>query len=197
MATFNDIRKALSATGQEVVQKTRESAEISRLRGELEQNGKKLQALFQSIGEECFHAFQNDAGAMAALPAQTAARMRDVQKIYEANNSICLQIQRLRGTRKCPKCGTEIQQSGAKFCNQCGALLEVPAAPSSQFCMFCGKQLEENSRFCVFCGKPVAGLAEPSPAPDTASDLFSDLDIPDFDVDAILHSQAATERQEG
>jgi len=45
---------------------------------------------------------------------------------------------------KCPKCQTE-NEIGAKFCNECGAKLEIA-------CPECNKMNRPGSRFCNECG---------------------------------------------
>lgn len=61
------------------------------------------------------------------------------------------------GTRACPTCGTEIQESD-NFCAGCGAKVsELFAAPEPAkiFCSNCGKELEPEMRFCIYCGTKV------------------------------------------
>jgi membrane protease subunit (stomatin/prohibitin family) len=50
---------------------------------------------------------------------------------------------------KCPKCGAATSSS-SKFCNECGAKIEVvaPGVP----CVKCGAQLQAGAKFCSECG---------------------------------------------
>jgi len=50
---------------------------------------------------------------------------------------------------KCPKCGAA-NASGVKFCNECGAKLEV--ASQTVPCVKCGAQLQAGAKFCNECG---------------------------------------------
>ncbi|PYS52200.1 MAG: hypothetical protein DMF68_02345 [Acidobacteria bacterium] len=52
-------------------------------------------------------------------------------------------------TIKCPKCGAA-NVGGGKFCNECGAKLEVASATVP--CVKCGAQLQEGAKFCNECG---------------------------------------------
>jgi class 3 adenylate cyclase/tetratricopeptide (TPR) repeat protein len=54
---------------------------------------------------------------------------------------------------KCPKCQFENTES-AKFCNECGAKLEI-------VCPECGKTNQPGSKFCNECGHTLAKLKEP------------------------------------
>ncbi|MBM4287057.1 MAG: zinc-ribbon domain-containing protein [Deltaproteobacteria bacterium] len=49
----------------------------------------------------------------------------------------------------CPVCGAP-QSPGMHFCEQCGARLEPPVAPSS--CPGCGNRVTPGERFCEQCG---------------------------------------------
>jgi membrane protease subunit (stomatin/prohibitin family) len=51
----------------------------------------------------------------------------------------------------CPKCGAG-NLTGAKFCNECGAKMEI-AGPAP--CAKCGAQLQPGSKFCNECGTKV------------------------------------------
>jgi membrane protease subunit (stomatin/prohibitin family) len=52
-------------------------------------------------------------------------------------------------TVKCPKCGAA-NVGPSKFCNECGAKLEVAAATVP--CVQCGAELKEGAKFCNECG---------------------------------------------
>ena len=53
---------------------------------------------------------------------------------------------------KCLDCGFE-NKEGNKFCEGCGANLEIPKMP--KFCIGCGKEIVPGNKFCVGCGKPI------------------------------------------
>ena len=48
----------------------------------------------------------------------------------------------------CPKCGGEVA-NGSKFCNHCGASIEVVM---ERKCPGCGKMVGVQSKFCPDCG---------------------------------------------
>ena len=50
-------------------------------------------------------------------------------------------------TVPCPSCGKP-NQAGMKFCNECGAKMEIAKVP----CVKCGAELREGAKFCSDCG---------------------------------------------
>ncbi|NIS72534.1 MAG: zinc-ribbon domain-containing protein [Proteobacteria bacterium] len=56
---------------------------------------------------------------------------------------------------KCPTCQFE-NPEGTKFCNQCGAKIELT-------CQECGKVNPPGSKFCGECGHDLSLPSEPSP----------------------------------
>ncbi len=69
-------------------------------------------------------------------------------------------------SRKCPKCGAELQD-GELFCCECGTKYEEPAPPEPEtggFCAKCGMQLRPGAAFCPRCGTPCedGGAAQPA-----------------------------------
>jgi len=80
---------------------------------------------------------------------------------------------------KCPKCHFE-NIEGVKFCNVCGAKLEV-------ICPSCGKANPPGSKFCNDCGNPFV----PAPPPPDYSKPRSY--TPKFLADKILTTRSAME----
>ncbi len=83
---------------------------------------------------------------------------------------------------QCPRCQQE-NPAKAKFCNGCGARLDVP-------CPQCGQANPPGSRFCNECGQPIGPTAAPAtppqlPAPETY--------IPKHLAEKILTSKGALE----
>lgn len=63
----------------------------------------------------------------------------------------------------CPKCRAQ-NVDDAKFCESCGARLELPK-PSGSFCTSCGKPLKQGAKFCGSCGAPQTGPVAPTASP--------------------------------
>ncbi len=62
---------------------------------------------------------------------------------------------------KCPRCQEE-NPAGARFCNGCGARLEL-------VCQACSQTNPAGSRFCNDCGKPLDSAAASVPTPKFGS----------------------------
>ncbi len=56
---------------------------------------------------------------------------------------------------ECLKCDSE-NEAGAKFCNECGAKLEI-------HCPQCGKENRPGSKFCNECGHNLTSSSTPPP----------------------------------
>ncbi len=63
---------------------------------------------------------------------------------------------------QCPKCQSE-NESGAKFCNECGTKLELA-------CPLCGKANPPGSKFCNKCGQQLSAPSKPIPKPSPSFD---------------------------
>jgi class 3 adenylate cyclase len=87
---------------------------------------------------------------------------------------------------RCPSCGFE-NPEGLKFCNDCGAPLQVR-------CPQCGFANQPRARFCGECGTSLASLSHGSPAPPLAPGPQAPLSYtPPHLAERILHTKSALE----
>lgn len=153
MAFLDEIGKKISQTGQDMVQKTKDTAESLKLSSAVSDEEKRIQGLYLEIGKRYFelHADSYEA-EMEEL----------VLSIKEANTKIAAyneQIKRLKGIVRCPVCGGEVPY-GAPFCASCGSRMvnentSAPAAESNvRRCRQCGLPLAAGAGFCTNCGTP-------------------------------------------
>jgi Double zinc ribbon len=83
---------------------------------------------------------------------------------------------------KCPKCQYE-NREGARFCNECGAGLEI-------ICPQCKAANRSGSKFCDECGQDLKVPEKPSPLSASASPRSY---TPKHLADQILTSRSAVE----
>ena len=162
MAFFDDLSKKITQVSQNAMGKTKDTADIFKLKNEISEEERKVVALYNEIGRLYASLHYEDfepsfANHMASLKESVAAiELRQAQ------------IQNIRNVTTCSNCGAEIARE-SMFCSACGAQKEarVEIAPTSLRCTGCGKPLENGSKFCTYCGTPVP-VAESMPATPVA-----------------------------
>jgi len=82
---------------------------------------------------------------------------------------------------KCPLCQSD-NREGVKFCQECGARMEVP-------CPSCGTMSPPGKKFCGECGHPLIPAPEPRPLAPTSPASYT----PKHLADQILTSRSALE----
>ena len=155
MAFLNDLSKKISQTSQDVVKKTKDSSEIYRLEGMISEEDRKINSIYQQLGK-LYYELHKDSYEISFEAMVLQINDCENRKIQ------CLeQIDKIKGIKKCPQCGSEIPYT-AKFCNSCGSQLEVEKADIPQetisnviTCKNCNNVIGENSAFCENCGTPV------------------------------------------
>ena len=155
MAFFDEIGKKITKTGQDVMQKTKDTAETLRLGGLVSDEEKRINAWMTQLGNAYFTLHASDPEPQ--LEALIASIRESQEKIAEYNE----QIKKLKGVAVCPQCGREVAH-GATFCSSCGASLqqsaqEQPASEQTQqsaepICPKCGAKLPPDAAFCTVCG---------------------------------------------
>jgi len=152
MAFFDELGKTISNTGKNVAKKAKDLAEVTSLNSQVSSDEEIINAGYRAIGKEYFAAHNGDESDPYAGQFK---KILDAQAHIETLKS---QIEQIKGTRTCPKCGADVTL-GVLFCPSCGNKLEgkeaeVPPAPSA-VCANCGAQLPEGTAFCPSCGTKV------------------------------------------
>lgn len=162
MAFFDDISKKISQVSQNAVGKTKDTADIFKLKNEISDEERKVVALYNEIGRLYASLHYEDfepsfANLMTSLKESVAA--------IELRQS---QIQSIKNLTTCSNCGAEMSRE-SMFCSACGAQKEVrvEVTPTAIRCASCGKPLENGSKFCTYCGTPVP-VAESAPVAPVA-----------------------------
>lgn len=155
MAFFDDIGKKISQTGQDMVQKTKDTAETMRLNSAISDEEKRIQSLYLEIGKRYFELHADDYDPQLEEP---------VLCVKEANTKIAgytEQLNRIKGLVRCATCGADVP-IGTPFCTGCGAkmpVVETAVEPAIRRCKKCGLPLPDGAGFCTNCG-----TASPIPA---------------------------------
>ena len=146
MAFFEDLGKKITQTGQDVVQKTKDTAEVIKLNSMISEEEKIVNNLYNQVGERYYE-----------LHSQSCEQeLKDmIMGIKEAKRRIeeyTEQIKKLKGIERCPNCGGEVQY-GAPFCSSCGTRMTTHS--NVKQCTVCGANISEESAFCTNCGAKV------------------------------------------
>lgn len=151
MAFFDDIGKKLSQTGQGMVQKTKEMADVAKLNSSIADEEGKINNNYYLIGKlyvsmhtvDCEDDFR---GMISDIEASEA-------KISEYRQ----QIKAIKGVVRCEKCGAEVANN-ISFCSACGNPMpqrETCNTENKEKCESCGAWVNKGMRFCTVCGKPM------------------------------------------
>lgn len=149
MAFLDDLGKKISQTGQDVVQKTKDTADVLKFSAAISDEEKLVNDLFRQLGKAYF---ENNADAPdPAFEKIVEAIKASNKKIEDYKN----QINILKGISICTVCGAEVH-AGVAFCSSCGSKVEMKQRPAnSNVCVSCGAPLSPNSAFCTNCGTKV------------------------------------------
>ena len=164
MAFLSDLGKKVSLTAQEVAKQAKESAEISKQENLIAEEKRKINTIHQQIGKLYYdlHADSYEESFESLI-----MQIKDCESKIE---QCLIQIDRAKGLKKCPQCGSEIAFD-AKFCNSCGFRMEEECnnsnAENSIKCSNCGCDVNSGSAFCENCGSPItteSAVEEPASA---------------------------------
>ncbi len=157
MAFYEGLGKRIQQTGQGAIDRTRKTAEVSRLNSSISSLEKEMRDDYEELGRayyEKYAASGTDDPDMIPYFQDLDGKMEQLEVYKE-------QIRNLKGIRKCVNCGMEIS-ADATFCNYCGTRQPPVAAPTSnvrRVCPNCGAQLEDGQIFCTVCGTNVENVA--------------------------------------
>lgn len=132
-------------TATDNVKKMQEKA---RLNKEINQLEADINGAYISIGKKCMEEHPDDADFAEFYEVIKA----DNAKIEELN----VQLTALEDKVVCKNCGASVARE-AKFCDKCGAKVEIPAPVVEEetekvVCPTCGESVAAGSKFCEKCG---------------------------------------------
>jgi len=136
MGLFDEIGKKITQSGQETVKKAKSIAETAKINSQISDEQKTLATFYAQIGEKYYSLFKD-------APAEELSQLCDrvtacIIRIAELQT----EIQLLKNTRLCPKCGA-VCAINVQFCSSCGAQLPPVAPPVEETAE---KNAEENEQ---------------------------------------------------
>lgn len=114
MAFIDELKKGISATGQTVVQKTKEISETVQMKAQLNSEKNALTKSYASIGKQVFEAAKCEDAEK--YESEFSAIQKSLDKIKELEK----QLTEMDGCIFCGECGARIEKNSV-FCNRCGA----------------------------------------------------------------------------
>lgn len=150
MAFFNDFKKKVSDTTQGAVKATKDWAEINRFNSQIAEEQRKILSAESQIGKMYFEKYGvNCEPPFNEMCAAIAGANEQIEKLQ-------IEIQRVKGLKRCPSCGNDVPITSA-FCGNCGTAVATPVqetatAAETLFCANCGAELENGAIFCGSCG---------------------------------------------
>jgi len=125
MDFFTKLGSKISDTTKDVTQKTKDVMEMSKLKGQISTEEKRIEETYTAIGKLFF---EQNAGEVNEQYVEFFNAINDAKaKIAEYNTELCI----LKGTYNCPSCGAEVQVTAA-FCAGCGTKLEPPVSKKEE-----------------------------------------------------------------
>lgn len=155
MAFFDSLGKKITKTSQDVVQKTKDTAETMKLNGMISDEERVINAYFNDIGRKFFE-LHSDSYESEFEPMIIGVKEAQA-KIKEYSDQVML----LRGMIRCPNCSGEIPANSA-FCSICGEKIPVAATEEPKeekaceiVCASCGESVASELTFCTNCGAKI------------------------------------------
>ena len=160
MPLFEDFGRRLSLVGQSAVQKTKDVTDIARINAAVAEEERIVSNNYYQIGKLYVAMHPSD------YEPEFATQFGAIRESESKLNAYRQQIQKLKGTVRCEKCGAEVS-IGAAFCSSCGNPMPVRTgqndSENSVRCESCGAVVPKNVRFCISCGKPIAQITPAAP----------------------------------
>lgn len=117
MAFLDSFSKKVTQVGQTTIQKTKDLTEIAKLHSQIDDETKKLNAVYIALGKLYVEQHSNDFEPGVVEKIDFIKASNEKIKAYKQ------QLNTLKGVSSCPKCGAEAALSSS-FCSACGAPLE-------------------------------------------------------------------------
>lgn len=175
MAFFDELGKKLTQGSQDMVQKTKDTAEVLKLNNIISDAERSIENLYSQLGKAYFELHAD---------SSEDALSQIVSDIKFTKNTIfnCQkEIQQIKGLFLCTNCGANLDKD-ALFCSRCGTKIDRPVETPATVeetvyhCKKCGAPVSEDYAFCINCGTKaerepvVTGEIESNPEKDTTKE---------------------------
>lgn len=161
MAFLEALGKKISETSQEVVQKTKDTAEVLKLNSMIADEENQLKELYIELGKSYYEA------NYSSIPEEYTSLFANIKEKHTNIANLNDQVNKVKGLFPCPNCGASLP-SDALFCSSCGTKIEkteetVPVAEEAtdvKRCTNCGEPIQDGFAFCINCGAKVEQQGE-------------------------------------
>ena len=116
MAFFDKLSETLTNASKDVSQKAKDLSGVAKLTMDIHTKEDQVQKMYAQIGKLYFESHKDDETTDYEQMSQikdTLATIEDMKK----------ELNELKGTKVCPRCGQEVKAADA-YCKSCGAKLE-------------------------------------------------------------------------
>ena len=149
MAFFDNIGRTLSEKGQIAVKKTKDFAEVTKINSLISDEERSINNNYVQIGKLYVSKHSDD------CEEEFRGFISSVKDSEKKINDYREQIQLIKGTVRCEKCGGEVSIDSS-FCNSCGAPMPKRIIEKKDdntvICVKCGGSVKKGMRFCTHCG---------------------------------------------
>jgi hypothetical protein len=136
---------------QDVVRGAKDLTDTARQNSLIADEQKQIANLYAQIGK-LYHE-THEANPDTPLGKLCLAINASNERIVKYNE----EIRKIKGTKRCPKCGADIALASS-FCGICGTKTEdvaeapPPSETTKNYCKSCGAELTTGIAFCTSCG---------------------------------------------
>ncbi len=150
-SAFSEIGRRVTGFTQGIGGRAREFGETARINSSIEERRKRIQGIYEQIGQAYCQRHHGD--ATAEFKGQVAL----VDSLNAEISSLQQQLMTVQTRRVCPICHREVN-GDSRFCPYCGsdmAVSQPSISAGTTLCPNCGSPINAGDRFCMSCGQTI------------------------------------------